>query len=485
MSESSRPTGIAAQHAVFPRTALKVAPTDGNTKLNTIRIPLIPVACWRLNDPAFAFDSSFVSPNFKGEIVPARDPDADPNVPATPPSMPSHAGEGSPLTALSTIVSANQGCPVALFGHCDPAGSDSLNKTLGDRRAIAIYALVTRQPDLWAHLYDNPEVGDKWDLHMIQTMLASVEDASGTPYYAGAADGIRGPQTTDAVKRFQVDAGLPADGDPGSKTRKALYGAYMDWLCTPPDSSPKPDPKATTQDGAKASKSPFRLQPSDFLGGAGAQPGDLPNMSLQSCGKFNPIVLLKSSEMNQADTTSRNEDDAPNRRVIMFFFEKGTTVDSALWPCPKVKEANDVCKAQFWPDGDSRRKNGDTVRIYGETRDTMACRFYDRFARRSPCERIGPLMITTWAGDGEVVDLRIERYDGTLDRIVKCSDADRSGPRLTFRLLPSTLPKPCRLWFQRGSSLEFYGDPFDAEAMLDDLRKPDVASAAAKLDGDE
>ena len=45
---------------------------------------------------------------------------------------------------------ANEGCPAAIFGHCDPAGSDTLNKTLGDRRAIAIYALVTRQPDLWA-----------------------------------------------------------------------------------------------------------------------------------------------------------------------------------------------------------------------------------------------------------------------------------------------------------------------------------------------
>jgi hypothetical protein len=42
--------------------------------------------------------------------------------------------------------------------------------------------------------------------------------------------------------------------------------------------------------------------------------------------------------------------------------------------------------------GDTRRKNGDTLKLYAETRDTMACRFYDRFARRSPCEgsRLGP-----------------------------------------------------------------------------------------------
>jgi hypothetical protein len=112
-------------------------------------------------------------------------------------------------------------------------------------------------------------------------------------------------------EEFQSDAGLTADGDPGTNTRKALYGAYMDWLC--------------------AGGTPFRMQPTDFLGGAGAQPGDLPKMSLQSCGKFNPIVLLTTDEMGGEDTTdgtsktTRNADDAPNRRVIMFLFEKGKT----------------------------------------------------------------------------------------------------------------------------------------------------------------
>lgn len=339
---------FAAQHPAMPRHALNVAPTDGSTKFNTIRIPLIPVACWRLNDPAFAFDSSFVSPTFRAE-----------------------------LGTLAGIVGANQGCPAALFGHCDPAGSDTLNKTLGDCRAIAVYAVLTRQPALWAYLHDTPQVGDTWDLHMVQMMLGSVPDGTGAPYYSGVASGVSDDPTVDAVKRFQSDAGLTSDGDPGANTRKALYGAYMDWLCT--------------KDGT-----PFRMQLTDFLGGAGAQPGDLPKMSLQSCGKFNPIVLLTTDEMGGEDTTdgasktTRNADDAPNRRVIMFLFEKGTTVDTGLWPCPKVKDTNDACKSQFWPDGDTRRKNGDTKRLYEITRDTMACRFYDRFARRSPCESGSP-----------------------------------------------------------------------------------------------
>ncbi len=368
-SSAVQPAGggvsFAAQHDVYSRGAYRVAPTDGTTAFNAIRIPLIPVACWRLDDPAFAFDSSFISPGFRGEIA-----------------------------TLASIVAANSGCPAALFGHCDPAGSDALNKTLGDRRAIATYALLTRQPDLWASLYDKAQVGDTWGLRMVQTMLANVGDAQGIPYYAGAADGIRGPQTTDAVKRFQGDAGLAVDGDAGPQTRKALYGAYIDWLCTPgaPAAPPASAPTGAAPVAGAPPGAPVRMQPADFLGGAAAQPGDLPKMSLQSCGKFNPIVLLTTDEMGGEDTTDgaskaeRNADDAPNRRVTMFFFAKGTTVDDGMWPCPKVKESNDACKAAFWPDGDQRRQNGDTLRLYKDTRDTMACRFYDRFARRSPCE---------------------------------------------------------------------------------------------------
>jgi hypothetical protein len=215
---------------------------------------------------------------------------------------------------------------------------------------------------------------------MVQTMLASVADGQGNPYYAGEADGIKGSETKDAVKRFQGDAGLSADGDPGPQTRRALFGVYMDWLCTPASAYAQPN------DPNQAAPSPLHMQSADFLGGAGAQPGDLPQMSLQSCGKFNPVVLLEKSEMNETDKTERNEDDAPNRRVVMFFFAKGTTIDPAGWPCPKVKDENNACKAAFWPDGDQRRQNGDARRTYQRAHDTMACRFYDRWARRSPCE---------------------------------------------------------------------------------------------------
>ncbi|HLM36191.1 MAG TPA: peptidoglycan DD-metalloendopeptidase family protein [Gaiellaceae bacterium] len=43
--------------------------------------------------------------------------------------------------------------------------------------------------------------------------------------YTGSIDGIRGPATTRAIKRFQRRVGLPADGVPRATTRLAL-GAY-------------------------------------------------------------------------------------------------------------------------------------------------------------------------------------------------------------------------------------------------------------------
>jgi hypothetical protein len=187
-------------------------------------------------------------------------------------------------------------------------------------------------------------------------------------------------------------------------------------------------------------------QPGDFLGGAGAQDGDLPPMSLQSCGKLNPIVLLSSAEMGGADTTdgasktTRNADDAPNRRVIMYLFPKGTTVPAGMWPCPKVGDSNAACSKAFWPDGDARRKNGTDRRDYKNTRDTMACRFYDRFARRSPCEG-GAYKLFPFGLLIELVDkdpwigaatLQLLRADGSLAQEIKVSDGKVSGSYRVF-----------------------------------------------------
>jgi hypothetical protein len=390
MADSDMPgaTGIAAQHAAYPDTPRKIAPTDGSDKFNTLRDPLVPVACWLLNDPAFAFDSSFVSANFRPELVGNED-----------------------TSGLMELIQSNAGCPASLFGHCDPMGSDALNKTLGDRRVTAIYALLTRQIPLWEKLYSAPAVGDTWGTQAIQAILQSLVDGSGNPYYSGAIDNQYGPGTTAAVKSFQTDSGLSADGVAGAGTRKVLFGAYMDWLCTAPGST-----------------TPFKMQITDFLGGAGAAAGDTPKLSTQSCGKFNPILLLANSVM-QGDRGTRNGLDAPNRRVMMFLFKAGTVVDPSTWPCPLIGATGDACKSAFWPDGDQRRTNGDVERSYKLKPDTMACRFYDRFARRSPCER-GALKI--WLQDPQRQRMPNAPYRLQMGNVIRTGNADSNGLVIVF-----------------------------------------------------
>jgi hypothetical protein len=47
--------------------------------------------------------------------------------------------------------------------------------------------------------------------------------------YFGAIDGVKGPDTTTAIKRFQRRAGLTPNGSPGTQTRRALgrYGLHV------------------------------------------------------------------------------------------------------------------------------------------------------------------------------------------------------------------------------------------------------------------
>ena len=209
------------------------------------------------------------------------------------------------------------------------------------------------------------------------------------------------------MKSFQTDSGLSADGVAGAGTRKVLFGAYMDWLCTSPGST-----------------TPFKMQITDFLGGASAAAGDTPKLSTQSCGKFNPILLLANSVMQGSDREGRNALDAPNRRVMMFLFKAGTVVDPATWPCPLIGATGDACKSAFWPDGDQRRTNGDVERSYKLKPDTMACRFYDRFARRSPCER-GAFKI--WLQDPQRQRMPNAPYRFTCGTIVRTGNADSNG----------------------------------------------------------
>jgi hypothetical protein len=59
--------GIAAKHPVLQELGVSVGPATGS-EFNTIKAGIVPVACWRVEDLRFEFDSSFITPAIKTEL---------------------------------------------------------------------------------------------------------------------------------------------------------------------------------------------------------------------------------------------------------------------------------------------------------------------------------------------------------------------------------------------------------------------------------
>ena len=87
-----------------------------------------------------------------------------------------------------------------------------------------------------------------------------------------------------------------------------------------------------------------------------------------------------------ANHPKRNEENRVNRRVMVLLFRPGSQVDPEKWPCPTVEEGTGKCLKRFHSDGETRRSNQKERREFKDTRDTFACRFYDRITNSSPCE---------------------------------------------------------------------------------------------------
>jgi hypothetical protein len=326
--------GVSGDHPTRASLPLYVAPTPSQ-EWNALRFMLLPIACWRLEDLRFDFDSSFVRPEAALEMA-----------------------------AFATLRLAHAGAPASLFGHADPVGSDDYNKTLSGRRALAVYGLLIRDVAGWEKLYGGAFGGDKWGARAIQWMLRAVG------FDPGIIDGKIGGETRAAVKAYQTKKGLTADGDPGPATRKALFADYMDAICV------------------DANGKAYKLDPKvDFLnkGGDPKLRGDV-----QGCSRFNPVLVFSTDEDTKLskpeNKVERNATNLPNRRVLAYLYPPGAKIDVGAWPCPAAADGPSQCKSHFWPDGDTRRSPGDKHRVYQDTKDTMACRFYDRMAHRSPCE---------------------------------------------------------------------------------------------------
>ena len=176
--------GYAGIHPPAPQFPILVSPSTRNER-NVIREELVTVACWRLNDLRFEFDSSFV--------------------------MPSAASE---LQALRKVCDAHPDSPLSVFGHSDPTGQEDYNKALSGRRAEAVYSVLTHDAVRWEKLYSEPFGGDVWGSKTIKTILDALQFKN--------------------VTAFQKANDLSPDGVAGPLTRAKLFAAYFQFLFPSP-----------------------------------------------------------------------------------------------------------------------------------------------------------------------------------------------------------------------------------------------------------
>lgn len=320
--------GVTADHPAAALLPVLVSPSTADKGKNTIRMELIPVGCWKLDDVRFAFGSTFLLPSTKREF-----------------------------SELSALLKKHPKAPLSVFGHADPVGDEAFNKALSGRRAESVYAVLIRDTDRWEQLYQDGGSSEGWSTRSIQEMLTALG------HDPGPIDGVSGPKTKAGVESFQRAAGgLTVDGAAGPLTRAKLFAAYMDFLSAD-----------------KLSKADFFGQGKD-AGGKG---------DYQGCGEFNPAMVFSQAESQSQSTEERNRENSTNRRVLILLFRPGTP-PSDKWPCPRASEGAGGCQKRLWSDANVRRNPQAARRKFADTLDTFGCRFYHRLTVASPCEGVMP-----------------------------------------------------------------------------------------------
>jgi hypothetical protein len=188
--------GVSATHPSQPDFQLLVAPSTSK-ETNTVRLRLVPVACWKVEDIRFAFDSSFVSPDIQTELqrlVQLR--------------------EEHKKTDIGT--GTTEYPPLSVFGHADPVGHDDYNKALSGRRAAVIYGLLISNdnPAKAVKLWNEVAAQESWGASQRQTMQVATglsSDVSDSRLFSAYMEAICPKQLRLTAKDF-LGRGLDGAG---------------------------------------------------------------------------------------------------------------------------------------------------------------------------------------------------------------------------------------------------------------------------------
>src|SRR5437867_12055769 len=105
--------GVVGKHTLLSDLPGVVAPATAG-EFNTIRVGLVPIACFRVDNVRFAFDSSFVGPGAKAELS----------------RLGALLQEHPPASLAAKAAPPRAGSPLSVFGHADSTGDDESTKLL-------------------------------------------------------------------------------------------------------------------------------------------------------------------------------------------------------------------------------------------------------------------------------------------------------------------------------------------------------------------
>jgi outer membrane protein OmpA-like peptidoglycan-associated protein len=153
---------IAGTHPEEEPIQLLIAPSTSN-EYNTAELRLIPIACWKIEDIRFAFDSSFVMPDLANELDVLAE-------------LREEHKQDDPVVGIKYP-------PLSVFGHADPVGNDDYNKLLSGRRAAVIYSLLISNgdPGTATRLWNRVATEEGWGADQRQTMQAVTGLDAGIP----------------------------------------------------------------------------------------------------------------------------------------------------------------------------------------------------------------------------------------------------------------------------------------------------------------
>jgi hypothetical protein len=312
---------IGVHHVEYPLEALVAPATDAG--FNLIRFPLVPIACWKVHDIRFTFDSSFVTPDITRELEALQDlleqhqvKDPLTGSPRNPPQYP----------------------PLSVFGHADPVGPaedpDVYNKALSGRRATVIYALLIFNSD--------PDGA-----------VALWREIAGTEKWGADQNGIMRSRVPDGTSNSD------------------LIASYMRGLCPP---------------GLKVKSQDFLSDGHDSKGKYQGC-GSFNPVLIFSQQDETTFEKAAQNEDAQAITERNAANAPNRRVLIFLFRNGSRVEPAKWpCPRATEGPAGCVKRFWSDGDSRRHKRDPNQNRKFERTHDTFACRFYQRIADQSPCE---------------------------------------------------------------------------------------------------